>query len=198
METEIDFGRVKELKDQAVDASENSAGFMQPKDTTKKKVGRPAGSTKKEKAEKQKKEAKENLEVSQPEKDKPVVEIPTSVITIPIAKSISTLGEQYAGHPKARMNDEELDSLAQALGLVMDKYLPDIGNKFGPELFLGLCLSQYAIRIKQVKNSVDIERQKVVMQEQAAKTTVVVTPEPKSEIKEAYEENQKQAWPEVQ
>lgn len=196
METEIDFDRVKDLKDQAVDASANSAGFMQPKDNSKKKVGRPAGSTKKEKAEKQKKEAKENPEVSQPEK--PVVDIPTSVITVPIAKCISTLGEQYAGHPQARLTDEELDAMSQALGLVMDKYLPDVGNKFGPELFLGLCLSQYAIRLKQVKNSVDIERQKKVMQEQSAKTTVVVTPEPKSEVRESYEENQKTNWPEVQ
>lgn len=115
--------------------------FMSPKDKkSEKKRGRP------------KKEFKdEELKKDNPEKEAPKFNIPTKVICYPITKAISAAGVSYTNEPRAALTPDEAEGMAEALGLILDKYMPDVGNKYGPELMLSLSLGQYGLRLYAIK-----------------------------------------------
>lgn len=118
--------------------------FMSPKEKkTEKKRGRPSKSAQSEKSDDIK---KENIE-----KENPKFNIPTKVVCYPITKAVSALGVSYTNEPKAALTPDEADAMAEAMGLILDKYMPDIGNKYGPELMLGLSLGQYGLRLYAIK-----------------------------------------------
>ena len=89
--------------------------------------------------------------------------IPTSVIVKPIVHVLDRIGVGYVGHPGAAMKPEELEGIATALGLVLDKWMPTMSQKYGPELALSVALGQYGLRIMAAKKYVESEKKKSEM-----------------------------------
>lgn len=103
-----------------------------------KKKGRPR------KTEEKPSEKAEKVEQDQ---TKPKFDIPSQVICYPIVKVISVAGVAIAKDQRAAITSSEADDLARAMGMVMDKWMPDAMAKWGPEVMLGLSLGQYGLRI---------------------------------------------------
>ena len=78
---------------------------------------------------------------------KPKFEIPTHVICYPIVKAVSVVGVNIAKDNRAAISANEAEDMARAMGMVMEKYMPDAMSKWGPELMLGLSLGQYSLRV---------------------------------------------------
>lgn len=163
MELEINEKKLNDLKNEVRSFEGEDSGFMTPEPPKEKKSrGRPklSEAEKQKRREEQKQKAlgvgvdKEQNQQSQ------AFAIPTQMITGPLAKGISTLGENYVGHPAARMLPQEEEAVAAALGLVLDKYMPDMASKYGPELVLVLTLSQYGIRLAALKKVIALEKSK--------------------------------------
>lgn len=132
----------------------------------KKGPGRPK-LTDAEKAEAQKAKAQkaQKAESSSPQSN-PLSSIPTSTIIKPFVNVISALGEEYAKHPKARMTEEELEAGAQSLGLVIDKWMPDAMNKWGPEIMCVLVFGQWGMRVVAIKKVVEADLKAQKMKEE--------------------------------
>ena len=81
------------------------------------------------------------------EPQKPKFDIPSQVICYPIVKVISVAGVAVAKDQRAAITSSEADDLSRALGMVMDKWMPDAMAKWGPEVMLGLSLGQYGLRV---------------------------------------------------
>lgn len=184
MQQEIDHTKLKNMKEQVKSIEGESKGFMEPEPPKEKKSrGRPKGSTENKKKEPQEQKA----EASQAQEQ---MTIPTAMITMPIAKSISVLGESYCKHSMARMTDQELESFSMALGLVMDKYLPDVGSQFGPEMVLVMVSGQYMIRLVQLKKA--IQDQERAAKARTAQATTEPTANPKEDLKPSFDMNYEQ------
>lgn len=130
--------------------SQGTSNFMDPKPRVGKKRG--------PKPKSEKIEVKSENKDSKPEN--PAFNIPTQILCIPFARGVSSLGVNYIGDPRAGMTAGELNELATAMGLVLDKYMPDIGKNYGPELMLSFALGQYGIRLMAMKKLQNIERAK--------------------------------------
>lgn len=126
----------------------------------KRKPGRPKNS---EKAEAGPKESEKKAEGGEPQK--PQFNIPTKVICYPIVKVVSAVGVSYVGDPRAALSADEAEGMAGAIGMVLDKYMPDAMSKYGPELVLGLSLGQYGLRLYAIKKL----QQEKLMREAAMK-----------------------------
>ena len=158
----MDDQKMSRLKENAKAADEAQGQFMEPEPPKKDPRGRKKLSDAEKAEAKARREAQKKAATGQAGAPAPDMgfQIPTKAITIPIASSISVLGVQYAGHPDAALVGDELDNMATALGMVMDKYIPNIAGKYGPELYLGLCLSQYGIRVMQIRKAVQAHKEK--------------------------------------
>lgn len=196
METEINHSKVSEIKHNARLAEENSKGFMEPEPPKAKGGARP-GSGRKPKSEQERAEHKAKRDAQkqkatgasgpQPgstQAENPFANIPTKALMFPIAGCISTLGVQYVKHPQAAMTPDELDGLSTALGMVCDKYLPDVASKYGPEMLLVLHLSQYSIRLVQLKRTIEAQQRN-----QPKERPVSPEPgtDPKPDLKESFQ-----------
>lgn len=105
-----------------------------------KKRGRPAkGQEKTFRADTQK-ETKE-------EPARPKFDIPSQVICYPLVKIVSVTGVAVAKDSRAAITPAEAEDMAKAMGMVMDKWMPDAMAKWGPEVMLGLSLGQYSLRV---------------------------------------------------
>lgn len=122
----------------------SSSSFMEPEiKETKKKPGRP------KKAESIKKDSTEKSE----SKQDPAFNIPTKIICYPLVKGISVVGYNYVKHPQAALTSQEIDDMAQALAMVIDKYAPEALNKYGPEIMLATSLGTYGLRLYALKKA---------------------------------------------
>lgn len=128
----------------------SSSSFMEPEiKETKKKVGRP------KKSESFK---KENADKDESKKENPAFNIPTKIICYPLVKGVSVVGYNYVKHPQAALTSQEIDDMAQALAMVIDKYAPEALNKYGPEIMLATSLGTYGLRLYALKKAL-LERE---------------------------------------
>lgn len=165
--------KLTELSKNAADQA-GEGQFMNPGQKVKKPRGRPKGSGSAKQENKKIGEAQDAQKSEEPQ-------IPTSEVIKPLINLISVGGAAYAGDDRARMKPEELEAGAMALGLVMDKYLPDMLNKYGPEIMCCMVFGQYGLRVMAIKKINDIENAK---KQAKAQGDVVQMPEAviKSEI----------------
>jgi hypothetical protein len=133
-----------------VDAKANTEGqdpFM-PKE--KKKKGRPPKSA-------QTTHSSENKDAKAPPK---ASEIPTALLCRPIGMGVSGFAVNYAGSDLAAMKGDELEAFCQGLGMVIDKYLPNAMDKWGPEIVFGTVCAQYGMRVYALKKYLAMEKAK--------------------------------------
>lgn len=151
-----------------VSEQNSSSSFMEPEiKETKKKVGRP------------KKSDKGSLDNENPKKseskENPAFNIPTKIICYPLVKGVSVVGYNYVKHPQAALTSQEIDDMAQALAMVIDKYAPEALNKYGPEIMLATSLGTYGLRLYALK--------KVLLEKEAkAKPQENVQPRPSENV----------------
>lgn len=148
-----------------VSEQNSSSSFMEPEiKETKKKVGRPKKSDSIK---------KENPSAEQ--KQDPAFNIPTKIICYPLVKGVSVVGYNYVKHPQAALTSQEIDDMAQALAMVIDKYAPEALNKYGPEIMLATSLGTYGLRLYALK--------KVLLEKEAkAKPQENVQPRPSENV----------------
>lgn len=132
------------IKKAKTSEQEGQATFMDPQ---VKPLKKPKGRPRKESLSEDNKKQQE----PQKQQDTPKFNIPTKVLCIPIVKGISAFGVNYTKNPKAAMMQDEIEGMSEAMGMVIDKYLPDAMGKYGPEIVLGVTLSQYGLRLYALK-----------------------------------------------
>lgn len=151
-----DTNKIAEMANEAKSVS--STEFMKP---GSKKKGRPK-LTDQEKAERAKKQ-KENVKTDNPQnpQDNPQPQgIPSKEICKPLAHLISQVGVNYTKVAQAAMTPQELENVATAMGLCMDKYMPVIMTKYAAECMLVYALGTWSIRIVAIKKLVAMEEKK--------------------------------------
>lgn len=172
-----------QLSTNAKISEKSSAPFMQPEIKETAKKGRPplTDEEKKRRAEEQKTKAKAGKSQAagpqvgpQPGPAPTGPSIPTSLIMKPVAQFVSTLGVGYVGDPRAGMTPDELENVATALGLVLDKYAPMLFDKYAAECMLAIALGQYSLRIIAMKKALDLEKAQRTKQFQAVQTDPVM------------------------
>lgn len=109
---------------------------------------------------------------------RPKFDIPTKALCYPFIKVLSSAGVSYTNEPRAAIGAEEAEGMASALGMVLDKYLPDAMAKWGPELVLGASLGQYGLRIYAIKK---LQIDKMRMQQAASQPTNGARPQDKND-----------------
>lgn len=115
--------------------------------------------------------------------------IPSKKIAEPGVKLLSKLGAAWAGDPRAQMQPDELDSISEACGLVLDKWMPTVAGAYGAELYLMVALSQWGTRLYAIRQVIAMEQQEAIKRQQQTNAqvkrdrtnlNVVVTPETES------------------
>lgn len=151
---------LKDLKESAkISEEQGSNSFMEPEiKQPKRKQGRPKGSTKDKSGPSVSGESANPK--SDPKQEKPQFNIPTKALCYPVGQALSSVAVNYVGHTKAAMSPEELESFADALGMVLDKYLPDALSKYGPEMMLGFALTQWSVRLVAMKKYLKMEEER--------------------------------------
>lgn len=140
--------RLSELASKAQEQSE-TASFMEPGQKVKKKPGRPKKDSKEAKGV----FGKQDTAPERPQEP----QIPTSTIVKPLINLMSTGAAAWADDERARMKPEELEAGAQALGMIVDKYLPDAMNKYAPEIIFAMVFGQYGLRVFALKKMKELE-----------------------------------------
>ena len=145
----------------------NTTPFMTPKIEIPTKKGRPPMSEE-EKAEKLKKqkEAAATKKAANPQSalksaeapKEPEIKIDMKKAMRPVTVFISNVGVDYVGDKRATMTPDEIDAIAEGMGLVLDKYMPLIFAQYGAEACLCIALGSYAMRITAMKKVLEIER----------------------------------------
>lgn len=157
LENQNEISPTEELIKKAKESEDSGAhAFMQPEvKQAKRGRGRPKkdGSTS---------EASPKKEAASSKKDEaPKFDIPTKMLCYPIVKGISSAGVNYCKDPRAALTPSEADDMAGALGMILDKYMPDAAANYGPELMLGLSFGQYALRLHAIKELQKVNTQQV-------------------------------------
>ncbi len=155
MEIELDL---KPESESIIDKAKQSeaagaSAFMNPEPKTAKKgPGRPKGV----------KSEKTDNKAQDPKKEEPKKgpHIETKVLCYPIVKGISSAGVMYCGDNRAAMTMDEVDNIAGSMGLLFDKYLPDIMQNYGLEAAFVLAMSQYTLRLYAIKKIKTMEAAK--------------------------------------
>lgn len=90
-------------------------------------------------------------------KKETTINIPTKVLCYPVLKVVSVGAVNFVGDKRAALSSDEAEQLASALGVVLDKYMPDAMMKWGPEIALGMGLTQYGVRLYALKKVIQDE-----------------------------------------
>jgi len=144
IEVQKEDSKLTDLIDKAKESEERGqSSFMNPGDKPKAKRGRKpkpkeAPGTKAESGAKS-------------EQDRTSSKIDTKFFCLPITGAMSSVAVGYTKDPRAAMTQSEAMSMAEAMGLVLDKYLPDLLSNYGPEFMLCTALSQWGIRLMAIK-----------------------------------------------
>lgn len=160
--------KIAELAEKAKIAEKESVSLMEP--GAKRTRGRPKGSVK----------SPQNM----PKTDSPITnqaqpsgvsgspagQIASSRLAEPFVRLLSKGGAAYAGDSRAEMSPQELHDVADALGLVLDKWMPLLSKDYGAEVLLVTAISSYGIRVVAIKKSIDAEKKaREEFQKQAGK-----------------------------
>lgn len=146
--------KIEELSMKAKEIEKNSVNVMEP--GQKARRGRPPGSTKKSMGAK----PQSSMGAENPMRDTvaaPAHEIPTRRIVEPFVTLISKAGGAYAGDKRAEMSPKELNDVADALGLVVDKWMPVLGKDYGAEVLLATTITAYGLRVVAIKKTLEAE-----------------------------------------
>lgn len=132
---------LQELKDTAKEVDNNSGGFMEPKlEKQKGKRGRP------------KKEASEEKSKPGPgPAPEPEIQIPSSSIMKPIAGVLNNAAVRIAEDGRAKMTPDEENAFCEIGGKLLDKYAPNVFDKYGLEVVMVLTLSMWGQRVYQLR-----------------------------------------------
>lgn len=84
--------------------------------------------------------------------------ISSARIAEPFVKLVSKAGAGYVGDKRAEMTAQELNDVAESLGMVMDKWMPLISKDFGAEFLLVSSFTAYGVRIMAMKKVLDDEK----------------------------------------
>lgn len=148
---------------------EGDQKFMEP-GTTKKKRGRPSKEERAKKVQEQAASAK--TDTSKTGQDQTVSTpppIPSKEIAKPFCQLISKAGASYVEDPRAQMTPEELENVATAMGMVMDKWMPMLSTQYGAELYLIVALGSWGSRLYAFKKLKNMEKKEREQKEQMAK-----------------------------
>ena len=147
--------KIQELSAKAKEIEKNSVNVMEP--GQKARRGRPPGSTKKSMGDK----PQSSMGLENPKRDTGASpasnEIPTRRIVEPFVTLISKAGGAYAGDKRAEMSPKELNDVADALGLVVDKWMPVLGKDYGAEVLLATTITAYGLRVVAIKKTLEAE-----------------------------------------
>lgn len=143
----VDKQRIDEIKESAKEV-EGTGNPVEPGTKVKGKPGRKPGQKNKPKSEPL--GASEEAKSSSEE-----INVPTKEILKPGLMLISKSCQQWARHEKAAMTDGELETIAQLMGNLFDKYAPQAFSKYGLEITCAVVISQYGLRVVQLKRAVD-------------------------------------------
>lgn len=158
---------LNQLAANAAETEKTVNPFMQPEVKSPVKKGRPpmTDEEKKQRAENQKKSAsaKKPTELNSQDPSPqaappPPLIIDSKKIMKPVCIFISNAGVNYVGDQRASMTPDEMDAIADGLGLVLDKYAPLIFEKYGAEAMLCIALGGYGLRITAMKKVLEIEK----------------------------------------
>lgn len=147
MEKEIEVSPSISIIEKAKQSENEQKSFMEPGKPEKKR-GRP---------KKVAIETEQKKEDSIKKDDGP--KIPTKVICYPITRVVSNIGVAVTQDTRAKMNDDEIESISEGLALVFDKYLPSLLGNYGPELALVTAMGQYSFRLYAI-SQLKIEEEK--------------------------------------
>lgn len=163
----ITDNKLNDLSDSAKMAEQNTQAFMQPEVPKEKgKRGRKpyTEEEKKQKAVEQAQKAKMSQSGSTAGQPSPQSQptqgmgIQSKEIAKPIVQLISSSAVSYVGDPRASMTPDEMDNIAGAMGLLIDKYAPTILNQYGAEAMLLMAMGSYSMRIMAMKKVLEMER----------------------------------------
>ena len=154
-------------------------GPMMPDGKKPAKKGRP----KKEGGEK-KPPKSEKIE-KEPEAPKFQFNIPNDVLMLPVLKGVSVAAVNIMKDNRAALTPDEAEQMAKAFGLLMDKYLPDVINKWGPEFMAFAACSQYGIRLYAL-GRVKKEEEAMMRKAEAARAQAQSTARPEGPSPQEY------------
>lgn len=150
--------KISNLVEKAKDAEKSTVGIMEPQ-PPKRGRGRPPGAANKKSMSGPGAENRmhDGHVIGSSSASGPDA-IPTRKIVEPFVKLISKGAGAYAGDKRAEMNHQELEDMAQALGMVCDKWMPVLSKDFGPEVLLATTFSAYGVRVYALKKVLEEER----------------------------------------
>lgn len=144
----MDAEKIEAIKQSASQASSEGPAFMQPQaPPVKRGRGRPR---------KNPVEATASVDTAPLEPTAPQFE--TKKIVEPLVKLISSAGVELAGDESVRMSPEEIGAGAEALGMLIDKWMPTVGSQYGPEFACVMIFGQWGMRVYQVKREKEKEK----------------------------------------
>ena len=196
---------LEKLKHTAKEVEQDSSTFMEPKiEKPKGSKGRPKMSDEeksqkaKERAEKQKSEAKNQHSKGPdtPQSQNSGFHVPSAQIIAPLTIGLSALAVKYAGDPRASMTPDESNAFCEIGGKLLDKYAPNVFDKYGLEAVLLITLGMYGTRVIALKKVLAMEKMK---QAETIKTNFnEATPEIKKDdelnIKTDFELPKEESW----
>ena len=142
MENQINPESASIIDKAKISESEGQSAFMNPEPKRAKKgPGRPKNS---EKTSEPKKD-----ENKKQESKGPMIE--TKALCYPLVKGISVMGVSYTGDARAALTSQEADQMAEAMGLIFDKYLPNVMSDWGAEAAIVMAFGQYGLRLYAIK-----------------------------------------------
>lgn len=156
METIQDFSLenqtspISKLVEKAREAETQTVNLMEPGSKIKRGRGRPPKTD----------TTPKDLSPKNPPKQAPD-QIQTREIVLPLVKLTSKAAGAYVGDKRAEMNHEELEAAARALGLVADKWMPLMGQQYGPEVLLLTTLGAYGMRVVALKAVLEEEKKAI-------------------------------------
>lgn len=169
--------RIDEIAHKAREVKD-SQPFMEPGEAVKKKRGRPPGSGKgKTDNVGNPSQTRESSQASGPQAQS----IPTAELVKPLLGLVSTAAAAYVEDERARMKPEELDGGAAALGMLLDKWMPNMISVWGPEIMCAMIFGQYGIRVYALKRIKVLEE----IEERMRKESAQPTEEPKVGVPDA-------------
>lgn len=175
MESEINQESVSIIEKAKISESEGATAFMNPEPKkAKKRPGRPKNS---EKSDEPKKEENKKAESKGPM-------IETKALCYPLVKGVSVMGVSYTGDPRAALSAQEADAMAEAMGAIFDKYMPNVMQDWGAEAALVMSFGQYGLRLYAIKKLQEEslknrpQPQKKPEFQQEIKNDLVIEPEP--------------------
>ena len=165
--------KIAELSQKASIAEKSAVDLMEP--GQKKKRGRPPGTKKSASDTPQKSSMHSFSSVDAPNATSTAANsISSARLAEPFVKLVSKAGAGYVGDKRAEMTAQEMNDIAETLGLVMDKWMPMISKDFGAEFLLVSTFSMYGVRIMAMKKVLDEEKK---VQKQFEKTLIKDDPE---------------------